>query len=252
MALHDQMSEDDKDAKKDENVNVENNADNGEKKENDEYLLSQSAKAKINKSRGSSSETDTAVAAAKMGLGGKPKEEKEGDEAMDMAKYSEEDYALAEECIFKGYARKIERFGRDGKFSFEICTLMSFEMKFINEIVFDDAKDKDMSQQMISDSIDAAIMGATIVAVNEKEFPEDSKLSISLYKNSITRLRNLEEEGNAEEHSKQYDSVKTLLRKRMYAVYKMNNALRAVIGERRAKFETDMYDILKGDLLKNF
>jgi len=196
-------------------------------------------------------ESDAAVAKAKAGMGADPKT-REAEEMDEMSKFTEEDYRLAEECIFKGYARKEEKFGRGDKHKFEICTLVSYEIKLVNELVFEEAKDKEMSQHMIQDRLDAFFLGAGLLSIDDKAFPEDPRLSIALYKNGISQLRALEQSGKVEEFDKQYKAVKDLLSNRATAAYGLGNALRTVISQKRAEFEQKMLDIMKGDLLKNF
>lgn len=174
------------------------------------------------------------------------------DEELGLVKFSEEDYALVDQVVFKGYAEKEYKFGQSNRFKAVITTSTSNEELAMEKILMEIAESEKLSDQAFTQHMGILLLALSLKSVNGKNFPDNPALQLGLLKSAFLKLLEFERDGQAEKYNEQLGNIIKIVQKRVAYVKALPTALTETLAQKRSNLEMMIKKLLDGGALKNF
>lgn len=173
------------------------------------------------------------------------------DEELGLVKFSDADYKLAEEVVFKGFASKEYSFGRDDKFKVVVTTTTANEELIIDQLLSEYVTN-DPSAQSMQHYTAIVITALSLESLNGRAFPDNPRLNLELLKAALKKLIEFERDGNIEKYNEQHTAILKLVKARISYVKSMPTPVLDIIAKKRSMLESMVIKLLGGGILKNF
>jgi len=172
------------------------------------------------------------------------------DEELGLVKFSEADYKLAEEVVFKGFASKEYSFGRDDGFKAVITTTTANEELIIDEIMSEFVANTP-SGNSLQHYMAIVMMALSLESLNGKPFPDNPRLSLQLLKAALKKLIEFERDGSIEKYGEQHTAIIKIVKARISYVKSMPTPVVDILAKKRSELENMVIKLLSGGILKN-
>lgn len=173
------------------------------------------------------------------------------DEELGLVKFSEEDYALVDQVVFKGYAEKEYKFGAQDKFRATITTSTSNEELAMEKILMDIAENEKLSDQAFTQHMGILLLSLSLKSINGKDFPDNPALKLELLKSAFLKLLEFERDGKTEKYEEQLNNIIKIVKKRIAYIKALPTALTETLAQKRSNLEMMIKKLLDGGALKN-
>jgi len=193
-------------------------------------------------------------------LSGGSAEDKISKEFEEIEQFTDEELALAEELIFKGYVEfdKKMSIGKDN--SITICSMTAEENELVNELVYsllkekeNDEGDVDMPQSAVTMFSQFCGLALSFKGYNGEDFCKERKYSLALIKSAISKLPEFEAAGDLKRYSEIRDEIKGVIKIRASKMKRIATPVVDYISNQRYIFERKMYSIMnKENILPKF
>jgi len=168
---------------------------------------------------------------------------------------TEEDMALAEELLFKGYAQFDKKIpvGKDNFAT--LCSTTAEESQLINELTFDyikeheseDGKSSDLPENNVNLMIQFFNIALAFKGYNGGDICEKKIYQIDLIKSAIKKLRSLEDSGNIKGYEEMRGQIKNSIKGRASKIRTIPIAVIDFLSNQKFQFDRKMYEIMNRD-----
>lgn len=179
-----------------------------------------------------------------------------------LAAYSEEDLALAEELLFRGYAEKTYKVLKNATIT--VTSMSAAEVELVNEMVYEfankpaPAPDKDtkpdpfaptpgISAKVVESYQQALIIALGFKGVNGSDISPAATRTLAFIKSGFKRMSEQEIEGDVANYTITRAELKKVVGRRAAEMKRVQVSLIDVISKRRFEFERMMHDIMSRD-----
>lgn len=164
---------------------------------------------------------------------------------------SEEDLALAEELIFKGYAETDVEIPNFPGHKFTITSTNAEEMSMIDDMIFDMVKVHeqsdgrvDLPQNHIQTWRNALYISLSYRGMDRQELCSSGTQHLNTIKKAIVRVADLEAEGDMDAAAKLKEELKKALKARALKVRRLPTSIIDYLSGKKLEFDSRMIDIM--------
>ena len=169
-------------------------------------------------------------------------------------KISDEDLALAEQIVFKGYAEYNVVIPNMPSHVFTLCTSSAEDMSIIDEILYDMVKqredktgDVDLPAQHVETMKAALFLALGFKGADGKDFCDEPINQMMTIKRAIIKIKELEYAGEMEKAKSLNDSLKKSLKYRAVRMRRYPTPVIDFLSHKKYEFDTKMYTIMMSD-----
>jgi hypothetical protein len=181
------------------------------------------------------------------------------DEEQAMLEITDEDEELAEQMLFKGFAKKdivIPMFRKKGTF-ITVTTLSPQDMTVVNQVIYDmirEGEDEDGKMEIpqieITTTKNAYTMALSYVGLNNTDICDDIPTAkLTSLKLAIKKYNELASIGDIQKADSLYNDLKNKLKIRVARFREIPTVIVDFISEEKYKFESRMYAIMSQEAI---
>ena len=176
---------------------------------------------------------------------------KEFDEQM---KISDEDVALAEQVIFRGYAELEVTMANIPGHRFTLCTTSAEDMSLIDEILFDMVKakenekgDVDLPSQHVQTMRNALFLALGFKGVDGKDFCDEPIYQMMTIKKAVIKIKEYENAGDLPKMNAMSADLKRSVKYRAIRIKRYPTPVVDFLANKKFEFDQKMYTIMMSE-----
>ena len=173
------------------------------------------------------------------------------DEELGLVKFTEADYDMVDQVVFRGYAEKEIKFGPDGRYHAILTTSTSGEEIVMETILMEVSDSGEMSPQMFQQYMGMLLVSLSLKSMHGKDYPENPALNLDRLKNAFKVLLEFERAGKEDKYKEQFANIIKLVKGRLSYVKEMPTPIAEKMSKERSKIELVIKTLLDGGILKN-